>query len=49
MDFEVVIETVESEDLQEQIYEKILFEILNECLSEVLQNEKGHNIFESIN
>jgi hypothetical protein len=49
MDFEVVIETVESEDLQEQIYEKVLFEILNECLSEVLQNEKSHNIFKSIN
>jgi hypothetical protein len=49
MNYEIIVETMEDEDLQKQIYEDVLLKIINECLSEVSQNEKSSNIFKSIN
>ena len=48
MNYEIFVEAIEEENLQEEIYREVLLKIIKGCLSEVLQNEKSHNLFKSI-
>lgn len=48
MKYEIIIETLGDEELQEEIYKEVLCSIIKECLSEVSKNEQSYNIFESL-
>ncbi|HYE12766.1 MAG TPA: hypothetical protein VEF53_21615 [Patescibacteria group bacterium] len=48
MDYEIIIETMEEENLQEEIYRDVLCYIIKEYLSEVDQNGQSYCIPESI-
>ena len=48
MNYEIIIKSIEEENLQEEIYKDVLCYIIRECLSEVNKNEQSNNISESI-
>lgn len=48
MNYEIIVEALDEDDLYEQIYREVLLKIIKECLGEVLENEQSHYIFKSI-
>ncbi|MDF2891493.1 MAG: hypothetical protein K0R80_1860 [Clostridia bacterium] len=48
MKYEIIINTMEEEKQQEEIYRDLLYYIIKEFLSEVEQNEQSHYLHEGI-